>query len=109
MSVNWIYDYFTPYSRLMVGYDHYGITVREWSDETPEGETGFTVSEGFFTWTQYRNRRRSYCMDDGRGPLKTRLVHAAISLIGYYGGNSDNSGVVPDLHTYLNCHHEFTC
>lgn len=107
--MNWIYDERTPHSRLMVGYDRYGIAIREWSDETPEGETGFSVQEGFFTWEQYRKREHCYSMDDGSGKFKTRITNGAISLLAYWGGSSDDSGVVPSLSHYLNCHHVFTC
>ena len=55
---NIIYDERTPHSRLMVGYDRYGISIREWSDEVPEGETGFSVQDGFFTWRAWRERER---------------------------------------------------
>lgn len=54
--MTWIYDERTPHSRLMVAYDRWGITIREWSDEVPDGETGYSVSEGHFTWA-HRMRR----------------------------------------------------
>jgi hypothetical protein len=108
--MNWIYDERTSHSRLMVGYDRNGITIREWSDDTPFGEDGFVVTEGWFTWEQYRKRDRGvYSGDDGSRRLKQRLVAGAISLLSYYGGHSDDSGVVPSLDHYINGHHIFTC
>jgi len=106
---NIIYDESTPHSRLMVGYDRYGITIREWSDEVPEGDTGYSVQEGYFTWKQYRDREQCYSGDDGSGKMTARLVAGAISLLAYWGGSSDNSGTVPSLQHYYNGYHLFTC
>lgn len=101
--MTWIYDETTPHSRLMVAYDRYGITVRQW-DETDcdYGVPPFFVSERFFTWDTYRTRERCYSRDDGSGRLKIRLVHAAISLMAHWGGSSDSSGYVSSLHEYVN-------
>ena len=107
--MTWIYDETTPHSRLMVGYDRYGIQIRQWSDEVPEGETGYSVRDGWFSWESYRKRERCYSGDDGSGRLKDRLVAGAISLLAYYGGSTDDSGVVSSLSEYLNCHHVFNC
>ena len=107
--MNWIYDERTPHSRLMVGYDLYGITIREWSDEVPEGETGYSVQNGWFNWDSYRKRERCYSGDDGSGTMKKRIVAGAISLLAYWGGSSDDSGTVPSLQHYYNGHHLFTC
>lgn len=110
--MNWIYDEQTEYSRLMVGYDRYGITIREWSENSEADEaddTPFVVSERFATWADYRKRVRCYGGDTGEGRMKARIVAGAISLMTYYGGDSDNSGQVPDLRTYVNGLHEFRC
>ena len=107
--MTWRYDETTPHSRLMVGYDRYGIQIREWSDEVPEGETGFSVQDGWFSWDSYRERERCYSGDDGSGTMKKRIVAGAISLLAYWGGSSDDSGTVPSLRHYLNGHHLFTC
>src|ERR1700744_4673102 len=109
IAMNWIYAERTPHSRLMVGYDRYGIQIRQWSDETPEGETGFSVEGGFFTWQQYAKRERCYSGDNGSGNHKDRLVAGAISLLAYWGGSSDDCGTVPSLDHYYNGHHLFTC
>lgn len=39
-----------------------------------------------FSWAAYRNRVRCYAGDTGRGPLRQRLVAAAISLLAWHGG-----------------------
>ena len=106
---NIIYDERTPHSRLMVGCDRYGISIREWSDEVPEGETGFSVQDGFFTWRAWRERERCYSGDDGSGRMRARLVAGALSLMAYYGGSSNNSGVVSSLGEYINGSHVFNC
>jgi len=102
--MEWIYDHTTPHSRLMVGYDRYGITIRQWSDEVPDDETGFSFQEGYFTWEQWR------AADHGWKPrMKDRIVGGAISLLCAHGGSSDDEGIVPDTDTYINTGHRFTC
>jgi hypothetical protein len=105
---NVIYDERTAHSRLMVGYDRYGITIREWS-ESDGGDVDYRVTERSFTWEDYRTRDRCYSGDDGSGKLKARLVAGAISLLAYWGGSSDSTGEVDSLDEYMNGSHVFTC
>lgn len=107
---NWIYDETTAHSRLMVAYDRYGITIREWSDDTPEdADKRFHVHEGFYSWEAWRKRERSYCGDNSSGNLKNRIVAGAISLMTYFGPDNDSCGEVDTLREYLNGGHTFTC
>lgn len=104
-----IYDQQTEYSRLMVWVERSGIRIREWSDDTGDDTAGFHVHEATYTWAQVRNRERCYSGDDNSGRLASRLVSAAISLMGYYGPDSDTCGTVSSLREYLNGSHVFTC
>ena len=45
------------------------------------------VTEGYWTWEEYRKRDRCYGGDDGSGRIKERIVAGAISLLGYWGGS----------------------
>jgi hypothetical protein len=105
--MNWIYDEQTPHSRLMVGYDRYGIAIREWSDDA--SERAYHVHEAYFTWEQYRTRERNYSGDDGHGRMKQRLVAGALSLMSYYGPSSDSCGEVDTLNEYVDCGHVHHC
>jgi hypothetical protein len=107
--MTWIYDHRTEYSRLMVGYDRYGITIRQWNDDTPEGETGFSVQSAFFSWRDYYKRQPSYSRDNGCGRMKERIVAGAISLLSCWGANSSNQGTVLDLDHYIDTYHVFNC
>jgi hypothetical protein len=107
---NLIYDKSTECARLMVWYDRYGITIRQWSDEVHEdSDRAYHVDEAFFTWEQYRDRERSYRGDDGSGNMKARIVAGAISLMGNWGPSSDSCGEVDSLDEYVNGGHVFTC
>lgn len=91
-----IYDKQTPHSRLVVGYDRYGITLREWSENDSEDpESDFVLTEGWYSWEDYRNRNRVYCRDNGSGTMKARIVAGAISLRCEHGGEQT---YVNDLH-----------
>ena len=93
----------------MVGYDCWGIAAREWSETDNGGEPAYHVAEGFWTWETYRKRERCYSGDTGTGRMRDRLVAGAISLMCHWGGDSANSGYVPDLGTYVNGLHLSDC
>lgn len=107
-DMNWIYDHTTECSRLMVGYDRWGITIRTWTDDF-EGEKRYHVHEGFYTWDSWRKRERSYSGDNGKGRMKDRIVAGAISLMGDKGPSSDSCGEVDRLDEYVNGGHVFNC
>jgi hypothetical protein len=84
-----IYDQQTEHSRLVVGYDRYGITLREWSENSLEdADSAFILTEGWYTWDDFKHRDRNYSGDDGRGTMKHRIVAGAISLRGEWGGET---------------------
>jgi hypothetical protein len=84
-----IYDEQTEHSRLVVGYDRYGITVREWSEnDLEDADTAFICTEGWFSWERYWKRERLYSGDDGTGRMQARIVAGAISLLAHWGGEN---------------------
>lgn len=106
--MNWICDQTTGHSRLMVGIDRQGVTIREWSDDCAT-DGPYHFDEGFFSWERFRKRDRSYSGDNGTGKLRERIIAGAISLMSYWGPSSDSCGDVPSLRHYLNGAHLFTC
>ena len=106
--MNWIYDHSTDHSRMMVGYDRYGILIRMWSESDYESPA-YRVEEGFYTWEAFWSRKRYYSGDNGSGRMKDRIVAGAISLMGLWGGSSDNTGEVYSLRDYINGGHTFQC
>lgn len=74
---------------LSVAIDRWGLTAAEMTPirgmiEDAKGD--FLVVKGSWTWRSVRNRERCYAGDNGKGRMASRLVAAAISLLGYWGG-----------------------
>ena len=82
-----ICDKQTDYSRLVVTYDRFGLYIYEWSENTLEdAESAYLLTEGGFSWEDFKNRERCYSRDNGTGTMKARLVAGAISLLSACGG-----------------------
>ena len=75
---------------LSVAIGRHGITAREMTPvegmiDDPPGR--YLVTEGTYSWKQYRERSRIYSGDTGAGRIKARLVSGAISLLAFWGGD----------------------
>jgi hypothetical protein len=87
-------------SGLSVSIDRNGIAIKEITPvagmmDDPEGD--YLITEGRFSWEQYRGRTRSYAGDDGQGRMRDRLVAGAISLLAYWGGEESWSDDLGDF------------
>lgn len=108
--MNWLYDESTEVSRVMVGYDGTGVTVRIWEEtyqdngeDDPFRVTGYWIS--WYHWNQLAPNALHWnflSINDWEIDHVT-FTEAALKIIRTEDfEQSDDSGYVQDLRTYYN-------
>ena len=85
--MKWLFDTRDAHSRLMIGIDHWGVAINEWTENDGD-EVGYPYVKltGFFEWCDVFARLRT---GQWGGRLVDRLTYAALDLLRDRGGNSE--------------------